>query len=72
MKKLFTLFATLAVALSLTMPVYAKFGRKKSDTTGHKDKSKGKAHQHHAKGKGATKGEKEGQEPPATKTEGPK
>ena len=67
MKKLFTLLTTLAVAFSLTMPVYAKGGRKKSDTTGHK----GKAHMQHAKKKGATKGEKEGQENP-TKPEGPK
>ncbi len=64
MKKLFTLLATLAVAFSLTMPVYAKVGKKKSDT-------KGQAHKQHAKKKGATKGEKEGQENP-TKPEGPK
>lgn len=58
MKKLLTLFATFAVALSLTMPAFAKHGKKSTDTAG----EQGKAHKKHAKKKGAKKGKKEGQE----------
>ncbi len=55
MKKLFTLLAALAVALSLSMPVYAKKGK----SEGHSPHSK------HSKGKGTKapkKGKAEGQE----------
>ncbi len=65
MKKLLTLLATFAVAVSLAMPVYAKKGEK-GEKGGKKETASttqhGKAHEKHAKKKGATKGEKEGQE----------
>ena len=64
MKKLLTLLATLAVAFSFTMPAFAKRGKKPKE-------NEGKAHKQHAKKKGATKGEKEGQENAKT-PEGPK
>jgi hypothetical protein len=61
MKRILTLLATIAVACSLTLPVYAKQGAKKEaaapSTTEH-----AKAHLTHAKKKGAKKGKKEGQE----------
>jgi hypothetical protein len=44
MKKLLTLLATFAVALSMTMPAYAKHAKKSKD-------SEGKAHQPHSKKK---------------------
>ena len=61
MKKTLCLLFTLTVALLLAMPASAvrwplhKHG--KSEATEH-----GKSHQKHAKKKGATQGEKEGQE----------
>ena len=61
MKKLFTLLATLAVAVSLAMPVYAK-GQEKGKEAAAPGAHHAKAHRMHAKKKGATKGKKEGQE----------
>ena len=63
MKKLFTLLATLAVAVSLAMPVYAKGQEKgKEAAAPAAGAHHAKAHRMHAKKKGATKGKKEGQE----------
>jgi hypothetical protein len=59
MKKLLTLLLAFALAFSFTMPTFAKKGEKNKEsavTTG------GKAHQKHAKKKGATKGKKQGQQ----------
>lgn len=52
MKRLLTLLATLAVATSLAMPVYAKQGG--TTETAHTTKN-GKAHKEHSKKKGAKK-----------------
>jgi hypothetical protein len=63
MKKLFTLLATLAVAVSLAMPVYANGQEKGKEAAAPAAGSHhAKAHRMHAKKKGATKGKKEGQE----------
>jgi hypothetical protein len=59
MKKLLTVLFTLAIALSLGMPAFAKKGEKKETTT---TLEHGKAHKKHAKKKGATQGQKEGQQ----------
>jgi len=59
MRRLLTLLATIAVATSLAMPVYARLGG--TQETAHTTKH-GKAHTEHAKKKGAKKGKKEGQE----------
>ncbi len=75
MKKILTLLATLAVAFSLTMPVFAKRGQGKGQVTEEKKEATkaegkeataktskhGKRHWLHARKKGATKGKKEGQ-----------
>ncbi len=60
MKRLLTLFVALVVAGSLAMPVYAqkKGGKKAAAATG----EHGKAHEKHAKKKGATEGKKKGQQ----------
>ena len=61
MKKLLTLLATVAVAVSLAMPVFAqKEGKKPKETASSSEY--GQAHKKHAKKKGATEGKKEGQE----------
>lgn len=62
MKKLLTLLATFAVAVSLAMPVYAKKGEKGGKKETASTTQHGKAHEMHGKKKGATKGKKEGQE----------
>lgn len=63
MKKMVTLFCTLAVALSLSAPLLAARGRKDKDKKESAASTEtGKAHEKHAKKKGATKGKKEGQE----------
>jgi hypothetical protein len=54
MKKLTTLLATLAIAFTLSAPVFAKRHHPKK-------KEHKKAHVLHAKKKGATKGKKKGQ-----------
>ena len=61
MKKLVTLFFALAVALSLSVPVFAKNHEKKAKaSTASTEQSQ--AHTKHAKKKGATEGKKEGQQ----------
>ncbi len=63
MKKILTVLFTLTVALSLAMPAWAVrwplhlHKHAKSEAT-----ENGKAHEQHAKKKGATKGKKQGQE----------
>jgi len=59
MKNLLTVLCTLAVALSLGMPAFAKKGEKKETAT---TSQHSKAHHKHAKKKGATEGKKEGQQ----------
>lgn len=59
MKKLVTLLAAIAVALSLSMPAYAQHGGGKK-TPSHSGQQ-GKAHEQHAKKKGAHEGKKKGQ-----------
>jgi len=59
MKKLFTLLATMAVALSLTAPVYAK--GKRTGKGASASEEHGQAHGKHAKTKKG-KGKMEGQE----------
>ncbi len=54
MKKLTTLFATLAIAFTLSAPVFAKKHKMKK-------KEAKKGHVLHAKKKGKTKGKKKGQ-----------
>jgi hypothetical protein len=59
MKKLLTVLCTLAVAFSLTMPVLAaQGGQKEAATSSHHHK----AHKKHTKKKGATEGQKKGQQ----------
>jgi len=60
MKKLLTVLCTLAVAFSLAMPVFAKKHQAKKETASTSEQ--GKAHQKHAKKKGATEGQKAGQQ----------
>ena len=59
MKKLLIVLCTLAVALALGMPAFAKKGEKKETAT---SSQQGKAHKKHAKKKGAAEGKKEGQQ----------
>lgn len=61
MKRILTLLATIAVACSLVLPVYAKQGAQK-EAAAPKTTAHGKAHMKHTKKKGAKKGKKEGQE----------
>ncbi len=62
MKKLFTLLAALAVALSLSMPVYAKKGGEghRPHTAHASSKNKGKKGK--KKGQVSTPGQREGQD----------
>lgn len=63
MKKFLTVLFAISVATSLAMPVFAKKHHKKSkDTDTTLESTSGKAHKKHAKKKGATEGQKEGQE----------
>lgn len=63
MKKLLALFATLAVAVTLSMPVFAGQDTTSTQTTTSSNaKHKGKHHWHHAKKHGAHKGKKKGEE----------
>jgi hypothetical protein len=59
LKRVLTLLATLAVAASLAMPVYAK--QVGTTETAHTTKN-GKAHKEHSKKKGVKKTKKAGQE----------
>jgi acid phosphatase class B len=64
MKKLFASVATLALACTLASPAFAKKSKKdaKSDTTTTQSTKKSKLHWLHGKKKGATKGDKKGQQ----------
>ena len=60
MKKFFSLFAVLAIAMTLSMPAFAKIhGKKHHSTTS--SSTNGKKHTKHSKKKGATEGQKKGQ-----------
>lgn len=61
MKKYLTLLFMLTVGFSLTLPGFAKWPHKKSKGTT-STTEQGKAHKKHAKNKGATEGQKKGQE----------
>jgi flagellar biosynthesis/type III secretory pathway M-ring protein FliF/YscJ len=61
MKKLVTMFFALAVALSLSVPVFAKHHEKKAKAAA-ASAEQDQAHAKHAKQKGATEGKKEGQQ----------
>ena len=61
MKKLATMLFASAIALSLSMPVFAKKHEKKAPAAT-ASTEQGQAHHKHAKKKGATEGKKEGQQ----------
>jgi hypothetical protein len=62
MKKAFTLFCTLVVALALALPASAKKHNSKKGEKAEVSQTNGKAHKKHASKKGASKGKKEGQQ----------
>ena len=65
MKKFLTVLFAVAFSTTLAMPAFARKHHKKSkDTDSTMQSDSGKAHKKHAKKKGATEGQKEGQEAP--------
>jgi hypothetical protein len=61
MRKIVTLLCAFAVALSLSVPVFAKHHEKKAKAAA-ASTEQGQTHAKHAKKKGATEGKKEGQQ----------
>jgi hypothetical protein len=66
MKKVFTALTVLAIAASLSVPAFAKHHKKSKDAATTTQTSK--AHMKHAKKKGATAGQKQGQQETAPST----
>ncbi|MGA2630027.1 MAG: hypothetical protein ABSG54_07395 [Terriglobia bacterium] len=61
MKKVITTLSALAIAVSLSAPMFAKEHTKKSKEAA-ATTEQGKAHTKHSKKKGATEGKKDGQQ----------
>ena len=67
MKKVLTALTILAVAASLSVPAFAKHHKKSKDAATTTETSK--AHMKHSKKKGATVGQKQGQQETAPSTQ---
>ncbi len=62
MKRIVTLLCALTIACALSVPAFAKKGSKgKKQEATNSTTQKGKSHKMHAKKKGSTEGNKEGQ-----------